>query len=145
MSKAFAMAGARVGYLAASTDLVDALRVVRLPYHLSDITQAVASTALEFTDELQSRVDELRRRRDDTAAWLVEQGFEVAPSDANFVLFGRFADRHAVWQDLLDHSVLIREVGPAGWLRVSIGTAEQMTMFTDALTSSASARRKAAD
>ncbi len=145
MSKAFAMAGARVGYLAASTDLVDALRIVRLPYHLSDITQAVASTALEFTDELQSRVDELRRRRDDTAAWLAEQGFEVAPSDANFVLFGRFADRRAVWQDLLDHSVLIREVGPAGWLRVSIGTAEQMTMFTDALTSSASARRKAAD
>jgi len=145
MSKAFAMAGARVGYLAASRDLVDALRIVRLPYHLSDITQAVATTALEFTDELQSRVEELRARRDETAAWLADQGFEVAPSDANFVLFGRFADRHAVWQELLDHSVLIREVGPPGWLRVSIGTDEQMTMFRDALTGSAAAARKAAD
>jgi len=145
MSKAFAMAGARVGYLAASSDLVDALRIVRLPYHLSDITQAVATTALDFTDELQSRVEELCVRRDDTAAWLGEQGFEVTPSDANFVLFGRFADRHAVWQELLDDSVLIREVGPAGWLRVSIGTDEQMRMFRDALTSSASAARKAAD
>jgi len=144
MSKAFAMAGARVGYLAASRELVDALRIVRLPYHLSDITQAVATTALDFTEELQSRVEELRARRDETAAWLDDQGFEVAPSDANFVLFGRFADRHAVWQELLDDSVLIREVGPAGWLRVSIGTAEQMSMFRDALTGSASAARKAA-
>ncbi len=66
--------------------------------------------------------------------WLREQGFEVADSDANFVLFGRFADRHAVWQGLLEHGVLIRETGPDGWLRVSIGTADEMTAFKDALT-----------
>jgi histidinol-phosphate aminotransferase len=77
--------------------------------------------------------DELRRERDRTVAWLREEGFEVADSDANFCLFGRFDDRHAVWQGLLDHGVLIRETGPDGWLRVSIGTAEEMAAFQAAL------------
>jgi len=142
MSKAFALAGARLGYLAGTRALVDALRIVRLPYHLSDVTQAVATTALRFAPELLARVAELRDRRDATAAWLAEHGYVVADSDANFVLFGRFDDRHAVFTELLDAGVLIREVGPAGWLRVSIGTAEQMKMFQNALTDSPSARRR---
>jgi histidinol-phosphate aminotransferase len=135
MSKAFALAGARVGYLAASAEICDALRVVRLPYHLSAITQAVARAALRHADELLGAVDRLRDERDDTVAWLRAEGFTVAESDANFVLFGRFADRHAVWQRLLDHGVLIRETGPDGWLRVSIGTASEMAAFREALTS----------
>ncbi len=133
MSKAFALAGARVGYLAASTEICDALRVVRLPYHLSAVTQAVALAALRHADELLGRVDDLRAERDRTVAWLRDQGFEVAESDANFVLFGRFADRHAVWQGLLDRGVLIRETGPEGWLRVSVGTPEEMAAFRAAL------------
>jgi histidinol-phosphate aminotransferase len=133
MSKAFALAGARLGYLAAAPELCDALRVVRLPYHLSAVTQAVASAALGHADELLGRVEELRQERDRTVAWLVEEGFEVAESDANFVLFGRFPDRQALWQGLLDRGVLIRVTGPEGWLRVSIGTAEEMTAFKDAL------------
>jgi histidinol-phosphate aminotransferase len=133
MSKAFALAGARLGYLAAAPDLCDALRVVRLPYHLSAVTQAVAGAALRHTEELLGRVEELRQERDRTVAWLREQGFEVADSDANFVLFGRFADRQALWQRLLDRGVLIRVTGPEGWLRVSIGTPEEMTAFQDAL------------
>ncbi len=133
MSKAFALAGARLGYLAASTEIVDALRVVRLPYHLSAVTQAVALAALRHTDELLGRVDELRAERDRTVHWLRGRGHEVAESDANFALFGRFADRHAVWQGLLDRGVLIRETGPDGWLRVSIGTPEEMTTFKNAL------------
>jgi histidinol-phosphate aminotransferase len=134
MSKAFALAGARLGYLAAAPELCDALRVVRLPYHLSAVTQAVASAALRHADELLGRVEELRQERDRTVVWLLEQGFEVAESDANFVLFGRFPDRQALWQGLLDRGVLIRVTGPEGWLRVSIGTAEEMTAFKDALT-----------
>ncbi len=134
MSKAFALAGARLGYLAAAPEICDALRVVRLPYHLSATTQAVASAALRHADELIGKVDELRGERDRTVAWLREQGFEVAESDANFVLFGRFDDRQALWQGLLDHGVLIRVTGPDGWLRVSIGTADEMTAFKDALT-----------
>jgi histidinol-phosphate aminotransferase len=134
MSKAFAFAGARLGYLAAAPEICDAVRVVRLPYHLSAVTQAAALAALRHADELLARVQELRSERDATAAWLAAQGLEVAQSDANFVLFGRYSDRHAVWQGLLDHGVLIREVGPSGWLRVSIGTAEEMGAFRHALT-----------
>ncbi|MGZ4581470.1 MAG: histidinol-phosphate transaminase [Nocardioidaceae bacterium] len=134
MSKAFALAGARLGYLAAAPEICDALRVVRLPYHLSAVTQAVARVALRHADELLARVDDLRAERDRTVDWLRGRGLQVANSDANFVLFGRFEDRHAVWQGLLDRGVLIRETGPGGWLRVSVGTPEEMTAFKDALT-----------
>jgi len=134
MSKAFALAGARLGYLAADPSVCDAIRVVRLPYHLSAVTQATALAALRHAPELLGRVEDLRVERDATVAWLREQGLEVADSDANFALFGRFADRHAVWEALLDRGVLIRETGPDGWLRVSIGTGEEMGAFRQALT-----------
>jgi len=134
MSKAFAFAGGRLGYLPAAPAFVDALRVVRLPYHLSAVTQAVARVALAHAPEMLAAVDQLRVARDEVAAWLSGQGLEVAESDANFVLFGRFADRHRVWQLLLDRGVLIRETGPAGWLRVSAGTPAEMAAFRTALT-----------
>ncbi len=133
MSKAFAGAGIRLGYLAADPAVVDALRVVRLPYHLSAITQAVARAALRHTAALQAQVSELRTRRDETVTWLRDQGYQVADSDANFVLFGVFHDRRHIWQGLLDRGVLIRETGPAGYLRVSIGTAQEMAAFRGAL------------
>ncbi|AWB92013.1 histidinol-phosphate transaminase [Aeromicrobium chenweiae] len=133
MSKAFALAGGRLGYVAADAAIIDALRIVRLPYHLSAVSQAAATAALRHQDELLAQVDALRTTRDETADWLREQGFEVAESDANFVLFGRFEDRHAIWQGLLDRGVLIREVGPLGWLRVSIGTPQDMQAFRTAL------------
>ena len=134
MSKAFAFAGGRLGYLAAAPAFVDALRIVRLPYHLSAVTQATARVALAHADEMMRHVDQLRTARDDLAAWLPTQELQVADSDANFILFGRFADRHYVWQGLLDRGVLIRETGPAGWLRVSVGTPDEMTAFKAALT-----------
>jgi histidinol-phosphate aminotransferase len=133
MSKAFALAGGRLGYVAADTAIIDALRIVRLPYHLSAVSQAAATAALRHEAELLAQVDALRTTRDETAAWLRQQGFDVAESDANFVLFGTFDDRHAVWQGVLDRGVLIREVGPLGWLRVSIGTPQEMQAFRDAL------------
>jgi histidinol-phosphate aminotransferase len=133
MSKAFGLAGARVGYLVADEALVDALRVVRLPYHLSAVTQAVARAALAHRQELMAQVGSLRRERDAAVAWLRERGLTVADSDANFVRFGLFDDRHAIWQGLLDRGVLIRETGPDGWLRVSIGTPAEMQAFRDAL------------
>jgi histidinol-phosphate aminotransferase len=134
MSKAFAFAGGRLGYLAATPAFVDALRVVRLPYHLSAVTQAAARVALAHAGEMLAAVGQLRIARDDIAAWLVTAGLDVADSDANFVLFGRFTDRHAVWQALLDLGVLIRETGPSGWLRVSAGTPAEMAAFKAALT-----------
>lgn len=134
MSKAFAAAGLRLGYLAADPAICDAIRVVRLPYHLSAVTQATALAALRHAPELLGRVDELRAERDACVTWLREQGLTVADSDANFALFGTFEDRHAVWRALLDRGVLIREVGPDGWLRVSIGTADEMMAFKQAMT-----------
>jgi histidinol-phosphate aminotransferase len=134
MSKAFAMAGARLGYaIAADPAAVAALRIVRLPYHLSAVTQAVALTALQHADELLAQVELLRKERDSLASWLVGEGFVVAPSNANFILFGKFADRGAVWRRLLDQGVLIRQTGPAEWLRVSIGTPDENDMFRRAL------------
>ncbi|HEY2297913.1 MAG TPA: histidinol-phosphate transaminase [Jatrophihabitans sp.] len=133
MSKAFALAGGRLGYLAASPAVVDALRIVRLPYHLSAVSQTVARVALAHSATLLAVVDELRAERDRTVEWLHGIGLQAAESDANFVLFGTFADRHAVWQGLLDRGVLIRETGPDGWLRVSIGTPAEMAAFRTAL------------
>jgi histidinol-phosphate aminotransferase len=133
MSKAFALAGGRLGYLAASAAVVDAVRIVRLPYHLSAVSQAVARVALAHAASLLAAVDELRAERDRTVDWLRSIGLPAADSDANFVLFGGLPDRHAVWQGLLDRGVLIRETGPDGWLRVSIGTPEEMSAFRTAL------------
>jgi histidinol-phosphate aminotransferase len=133
MSKAFALAGARVGYLAADPAVIEALLLVRLPYHLSTLTQAVARAALAHQRELLDTVAAIRAQRDSLAGWLRARGLAVADSDANFILFGEFADSHAVWQALLDRGVLIREIGPPGWLRVSIGTPAEMAAFRTAL------------
>jgi histidinol-phosphate aminotransferase len=129
MSKAFALAGARVGYLAADPAVVQAMLLVRLPYHLSTLTQAVALAALRHSAELLSSVAQIRAERDQLVTALRDLGLTAADSDANFVLFGRFTDPHAVWQALLDGGVLIRETGPPGWLRVSIGTGPETATF----------------
>lgn len=134
MSKAFALAGARLGYLAADQAVVEAMQLVRLPYHLSAVTQAVALAALRHTDELLGTVATIRAERDRLVANLRSLGLEAAESDTNFVLFGRFADRHAVWQALLDRGVLIRETGPPQWLRVTVGTASETATFLSELT-----------
>ena len=133
MSKAFAMAGARIGYLAAAPEVVEKLLLVRLPYHLSAVTQAVARAALALAAEPLATVTNLRAERDGLVAWLRQRGLAVADSDANFVLFGEFDSRRAVWQGLLDRGVLVREVGPPRWLRVTVGTPAEMAAFRAAL------------
>ena len=128
---------------------VDALRVVRLPYHLSAVTQAVARARWRMPMSCSPGWP-ICVPSATTASWLRDLGLDAADSDANFVLFGTFADRHAVWQGLLDHGVLIRETGPDGWLRVSVGTPEEMAAFRDArltstldlISSSTPARRR---
>jgi len=133
MSKAFALAGVRLGYAIGSVDVLAGLQIVRLPYHLSSVTQVVARTALEHSDELLAQVGALRTERDDLVRWLRDRGFRAPESDANFILFGRFADAHRVWRDLLERGVLVRESGPEGWLRVSVGTPQENVAFRDAL------------
>jgi histidinol-phosphate aminotransferase len=133
MSKAFALAGARVGYLAAHPAVTDALRLVRLPYHLSSITQAVARAALWHADVLLDSVEAIKVQRDRIMTELPATGLDPAPSDANFVLFGGLADAPAAWRSLLAHGVLVRDVGIAGHLRVTAGTEDETTAFLDAL------------
>ncbi|WP_061219415.1 histidinol-phosphate transaminase [Leptospira weilii] len=133
MSKAFSLAGGRVGYLATNKVIVDALRIIRLPYHLSRVTQATAMAALDNKKELLEKVNEMRIERDKLVIWLRGIGLKVPDSDANFVLFGVFADSRAVWQGLLDNGILIRETELCGWLRVSIGTPVEMEKFRVAL------------
>jgi histidinol-phosphate aminotransferase len=134
MSKAFALAGGRLGYLAADPAVVDAVQLVRLPYHLSAMTQAVARAALAHTDALLSTVDAVKEQRDRIVATLRGWGLPVADSDANFVLFGApRGDSKGIWQALLDRGVLIRDVGLPGWLRVTAGTPEETGAFLNAL------------
>ena len=129
MSKAFAFAGARVGYLAGDPAVVDALRLVRLPYHLSSVTQAAARAALAHTGELLGSVEAVKAQRDRIVAELRGMGLTVADSDANFVFFGAFPDAPAVWRALLERGVLVRDVGVPGWLRVTAGTVEETSAF----------------
>jgi histidinol-phosphate aminotransferase len=133
MSKAFALAGGRLGYLAATPALIDALRLVRLPYHLSAPTQAVACAALEHAEGLLATVEILKTQRDRIVADLAEMGLDPVPSDANFVLFGGLADERATWQALLDQGILIRDVGLPHFLRVTAGTPQETGTFLEAM------------
>ncbi|MET8826749.1 histidinol-phosphate transaminase [Streptomyces sp. NPDC004610] len=133
MSKAFGAAGLRLGYLAADPAVVDAVQLVRLPYHLSAVTQATALAALEHTGTLLGYVEQLKTERDRLVAELRAIGYEVTASDANFVQFGRFADAHAAWRSILDRGVLVRDNGVPGWLRVTAGTPQENDAFLDAV------------
>jgi histidinol-phosphate aminotransferase len=133
MSKAFALAGGRLGYLAATPELGDALRLVRMPYHLSAPTQAVARAALAHAGALLATVEVIKGQRDRIVAELAAMGLEPVPSDANFVLFGGLEDEHATWQALLDEGILVRDVGLAHYLRVTAGTPAETDAFLAAM------------
>jgi histidinol-phosphate aminotransferase len=125
MSKAFAFAGGRLGYLIAAPAVIDAMLLVRLPYHLSAVTQAAARAALRHADDTLGSVSKLIAERERVTAALTRMGFRVIDSDANFVLFGEFADAPATWQRYLDAGVLIRDVGIPGYLRATTGLVEE--------------------
>jgi histidinol-phosphate aminotransferase len=129
MSKAFAFAGGRLGYLAAAPAVVDALQLVRLPYHLSVLAQAAARAALRHGTSTLDSVARLIAERERIVESLSGMGFTVVPSDANFVFFGQFADAKRSWQDYLDQGVLIRDVGIKGHLRVTVGLPEENDAF----------------
>ncbi|GAC1449061.1 MAG: histidinol-phosphate transaminase [Pseudarthrobacter sp.] len=133
MSKAFALAGARIGYMAAAAEVTDALRLVRLPYHLSAITQAAALAALQHRTALMADVQDIKEQRDRIVTELTRMGLKPAASDSNYVFFGGLDSPHEVWQQLLDAGVLIRDVGIPGHLRVTAGTERETTAFLTAL------------
>ncbi len=129
MSKAFAFAGGRLGYLIATPAVIDAMLLVRLPYHLSSVTQAAARAALRHADDTLSSVAALIAERERVTTALTRMGFRVIPSDANFVLFGEFADAPATWQRYLDAGILIRDVGIPGYLRATTGLTDENDAF----------------
>ena len=134
MSKAFAFAGVRLGYLIADPAVIDAMFLVRLPYHLSALTQAAAEVALDFKSELLGTVAQLRAARDHVAAQLTDMGLIVIPSASNFLLFSGFEMPSAqLWQAMLDRGVLIRDVGLLGHLRVTIGNEAENSKFISTL------------
>jgi histidinol-phosphate aminotransferase len=142
MSKAFGFAGGRLGYLAADPAVVQAVQLVRLPYHLSSLTQAAARAALEHRAALLGTVESIKQQRDRIVTALRSRGLTVADSDANFVLFRVPGADHGgadggvekiVWRALLDRGVLVRDVGLPGWLRVTAGTTEETDAFLTAL------------
>jgi histidinol-phosphate aminotransferase len=132
MSKAFAFAGGRLGYLIAAPAVIDAMLLVRLPYHLSSVTQAAARAALRHADDTLGSVDTLIAERNRVTDALTGMGFDVIPSDANFLMFGKFADAAATWQRYLDAGILIRDVGIPGYLRATIGLAEENDALLEA-------------
>jgi histidinol-phosphate aminotransferase len=135
MSKAFAFAGARLGYLLANPAVIDAMFLVRLPYHLSALTQAAAEVALDFSQELLGTVADIRKARDRMSQDLRALGLTVLPSSANFLLFTGFKAPSAhLWQAMLDRGVLIRDVGLLGHLRVTIGNEAENKKFIESLT-----------
>jgi histidinol-phosphate aminotransferase len=134
MSKAFAFAGARVGYAVCNEAIVDAMLVTRLPYHLSSTTQALALVALDNSKALLAEVDALIAERDRVAAQLTKFGFEVSPSSANFLLFrGLNADSKSAWESLVAAGILVRDVGLSGYLRVTIGLPSENDEFLTAI------------
>lgn len=133
MSKAFALAGARLGYFAADPAIADAVRLVRLPYHLSAVTQATAVAALRHREQLLANVDDIRHQRDRIVARLLELGLSPAVSDSNFVFFGGLKDEKAAWSYLLEAGVLVRDNGIPGFLRVTAGTREETDAFLEHL------------
>ncbi|WP_433310855.1 histidinol-phosphate transaminase [Micromonospora sp. CA-269861] len=136
MSKAFGFAGGRLGYLAAGPAVVRAVQLVRLPYHLSALTQAAARAAVAHRDALLGTVSAIMAQRDRIVATLRERGLRVADSDANFVLFEVGGDQTIVWNALLAQGVLVRDVGLPGWLRVTAGTAAETDAFLSAMETS---------
>jgi histidinol-phosphate aminotransferase len=133
MSKAFAFAGARVGYMAAHPAVVDAVRLVRLPYHLSALTQAAAIAALRHAPEMLAMVDDIKGQRDRVVTELRAMGYRTYETWSNFVLFGGVADPNAAFEALLERDVIVRDLGIPNHLRVSAGTEAETTAFLDAM------------
>lgn len=142
MSKAFDFAGGRLGYFVADPAFIEAVMLVRLPYHLSTLSQAAATAALHHSQDTLATVDKLRDERDRVVAALREQGYETVDSHSNFVFFGKFDDSHTAWQEFLDRDVLIRDVGVPGFLRVTIGLPQENDAFLDAAQALASKRKE---
>ncbi len=136
MSKAFAFAGVRLGYMAASEALVDAVRIVRLPYHLSALTQAAAIAALEGQELMLANVEMIKVQRDRIVSELRNLGLRPYNSMANFVLCDGFENPQQTFSELLENGVIVRNVGIPNTLRITAGTESETDYLLEALAKS---------
>jgi histidinol-phosphate aminotransferase len=135
-SKAFALAGARIGYVLSAPEVIGDLERVRLPYHLSALTQAAGVVALRHADEAERGLEAIRQERDRIVDSLEQiDGLTVFPSQANFVLFRPPEDAKEIWRGLLDRGVLVRDLTAVvpNALRVTAGTPHEVDLFLKAL------------
>jgi histidinol-phosphate aminotransferase len=135
-SKAFALAGARIGYLLSTPEVIADVERVRLPYHLSALTQTAGIVALHHREEASALLGAIRVQRDRISRELrTIPHVTVYPSDANFVLFVPPVDAGAVWQGLLDRGVLVRDLSAVvpNALRVTAGTEHETDQFLSAI------------
>jgi histidinol-phosphate aminotransferase len=135
-SKAFALAGARIGYVLASPEVVEDIQRLRLPYNVSAITQAAGIAALKHEKDARGILDSIREERDRISAELASvEEMTVYPSDANFVLFIPPRPAGQIWQALLDRGVLIRDMSEVvpNALRVTAGSTHETDLFLKAL------------
>jgi histidinol-phosphate aminotransferase len=137
-SKTWSMAASRLGYLVGPSWLVAELDKVALPYHLDAAKQIAGRLALQFTDEMDARVEQIVAERERISSALQRLDLDVFPSGANFILFRpRSKPGRHVWQELLDRSILIRDC--SGWprltdcLRVTVGTSDENDEFLRAI------------
>jgi histidinol-phosphate aminotransferase len=137
-SKTWSMAGVRLGYVVGPTWFIAELDKVTLPYHLDTVKQIAGRIALRFVDDMDDRVRLIVSERERISAGMAALPIDVTPSGANFVLFRpRTFGGRALWQALLDRSILVRDC--SGWprltdcLRVTVGTPDENDAFLDAL------------
>jgi histidinol-phosphate aminotransferase len=135
-SKAWRLAGVRIGYMLADPELVTELARVRLPYHLSAITQVVGEAAIRHAGETLELAGAIREERDRIVVELQRMGVKSHPSDANFVLF-EVEDADVVFKRLLERDVLVRNYsgveGLEGCLRVTAGLRDETNAFLAAM------------
>ncbi len=138
-SKAYGLAGLRCGYMVAHPDVISEINKIRMPYNLNSFSQTVAMLMIKHRENIRPYIKlilEERRRIYDmlvTVDWC-----EPMPTDSNFILFRAQKPADLVFQKVLSHGVLIRNLNCPGLLenclRVTIGTTEENNRFLSAIT-----------
>ncbi len=136
-SKAYGLAGLRVGYALSSAPVADLLNRIRQPFNVSRIGLAAAAAALADQDF----IEQVRKVNDGQMRWLNKQfdalGLAFVPSHANFIMV-EMEDAAAINQALLEQGVIVRPLigyGLHNWLRITVGLAEDNTRLIDTLRS----------
>jgi histidinol-phosphate aminotransferase len=140
-SKAMGMAGLRVGYLMAHPELAQQISKAKLPYNINQFSLTAAEVALENADRFRPAIDAVLRERERLGAELAGiPGIKVYPSEANFFLIEVPVSPRALFDDLYEQGILIRDVSSypmlSRCLRISVGTREENDRLISALRTS---------